>query len=245
MGLFSFRVLQTEQRNCTHVEEQSRKLGQEEAEKSISRRCGGLGSTNGIRERDSNPRYRSETCKVRRLRKLRGINQFRDFRETACSPLDTLNSAVSRSLQRRNAGDCVAESGRYEASHAAKLVRTCLPAAQSKSETSLRRRAQKKVNKWTFPEIPAHALRHDFRFLVMRWERSVGQILVSSRSASIDVELDFGRGVSGAVETEILHALAQDSREARITTSTKTDSLKRGKCSVTVPRATGMRLTLT
>jgi hypothetical protein len=30
------------------------------------------------RERDSNPRYRSETCKVRRLRKLRGINQFRD-----------------------------------------------------------------------------------------------------------------------------------------------------------------------
>jgi hypothetical protein len=46
------------------------------------------------------------------------------LRETTCSPFETLNSAVSRSLQRRNAGDCVAESGRYEASHAAKLVRT-------------------------------------------------------------------------------------------------------------------------
>jgi hypothetical protein len=27
---------------------------------------------------DSNPRYRSETCKSRRLRKLRGVNQFRN-----------------------------------------------------------------------------------------------------------------------------------------------------------------------
>jgi hypothetical protein len=59
------------------------------------------------------------------------------------------------------------------------------------------------------------------------------------------VELDFGRGVSGAVETEILHASALDSHEAHITTSTKTDSLKQGKCSVTVPHATGLRLTLT
>ena len=63
--------------------------------------------------------------------------------------------------------------------------------------------------------------------------------------ADLEVEIDFGRGVNGAVETEILHAPALESREAHITTSTKTDSLKLGKCSVTVPHATGLRLTLT
>ncbi len=63
--------------------------------------------------------------------------------------------------------------------------------------------------------------------------------------ADLEVELDFGRDVSGAVETEILHALAPDSREAHITTSTKTDSLKQGKCSVIISRAAGLRLTLT
>jgi hypothetical protein len=47
------------------------------------------------------------------------------------------------------------------------------------------------------------------------------------------------------VETEILHAPALDSREAHITTTTETDSLKHGKYSVTVPHATGLRLTLT
>jgi hypothetical protein len=61
----------------------------------------------------------------------------------------------------------------------------------------------------------------------------------------IEVELDFGRGISGAVETEILHAPALDSREAHITTSRKTDLLKQGKCTVIVPRATGLSLTLT
>jgi hypothetical protein len=70
-------------------------------------------------------------------------------------------------------------------------------------------------------------------------------ILNKDAAADLEVELDFGRGVSGAVETEILHASALDSREAHITTSTKTDSLKQGKCSVTVPHATGLRLTLT
>jgi len=69
-------------------------------------------------------------------------------------------------------------------------------------------------------------------------------ILNKDAAADLDVELDFGRGISGAVETEILHAPALDSREAHITTSTKADSLKQGKCSVTVPHATGLRLTL-
>jgi hypothetical protein len=70
-------------------------------------------------------------------------------------------------------------------------------------------------------------------------------ILNKDAGADLEVELEFGRGVSGAVETEILHAPALDSREAHITTATKTDSLKQGKYSVTVPHATGLRLTLT
>jgi hypothetical protein len=63
--------------------------------------------------------------------------------------------------------------------------------------------------------------------------------------ADVEVELDFGRGMNGMVETERLHGPALDSREAHITTSRKTDSLKQGKCSVVVSRATGLRLTLT
>jgi hypothetical protein len=70
-------------------------------------------------------------------------------------------------------------------------------------------------------------------------------ILNKDAEADIEVELDFGRGKSGAVETETLHAPALDSREAHITTSTKTNSLHHGKCSVVVPHATGLRLTVT
>src|SRR5229473_4630014 len=69
-------------------------------------------------------------------------------------------------------------------------------------------------------------------------------ILNKDAIADLEVELDFGRGFSGAVETETLHAPALDSREAHITTSTKSDSLKQGKCSVIVPHATGLRLTV-
>jgi hypothetical protein len=69
-------------------------------------------------------------------------------------------------------------------------------------------------------------------------------ILNKDAAADLEVELDFGRDASGVVQTETLHAPALDSREADITTSTKTDSLKQGKCSVTVPHATGLRVTL-
>ncbi|MGA7922014.1 MAG: hypothetical protein WCA38_20310 [Candidatus Acidiferrales bacterium] len=69
-------------------------------------------------------------------------------------------------------------------------------------------------------------------------------ILNKDAAADLEVEIDFGGGVSGAVETEILHASALDSREAHITTSRKTDSLKQGKCSVIISRATGLRLTV-
>src|ERR1700730_4492906 len=69
-------------------------------------------------------------------------------------------------------------------------------------------------------------------------------ILNKDAIAELELELDFGHGMSGAVERETLHAPALDSHEAHITASTKTDSLKQGKCSVTVPRATGLHLTL-
>jgi hypothetical protein len=70
-------------------------------------------------------------------------------------------------------------------------------------------------------------------------------ILNKDATTDIEVELDFGRGVTGTEQTEILHAPALDSRETHITTSTKTDRLKQGKCSVTVPHATGLRVTVT
>jgi hypothetical protein len=69
-------------------------------------------------------------------------------------------------------------------------------------------------------------------------------ILNKHAVADLEVELDFGRGMRGAVETETLHTPAPDSREAHITASRKADSLEQGKCSVTFPIATGLRLTL-
>jgi hypothetical protein len=69
-------------------------------------------------------------------------------------------------------------------------------------------------------------------------------ILNKDAAADLGVELDFGRDASGVVHTETLHAPELDSREAHITTSTKTDSLKQGKCSVIVPHATGLRVTV-
>src|SRR6266849_2106113 len=69
-------------------------------------------------------------------------------------------------------------------------------------------------------------------------------ILNKDAAADLEVELDFGGGVSGTVETETLHAPALDSREAHITASKKIGSLKQGKCSVIISRATGLRLTV-
>jgi hypothetical protein len=69
-------------------------------------------------------------------------------------------------------------------------------------------------------------------------------ILNKDAAADLELELDFGRDASGVVQTETLHAPSLDSREALITKSTKTDSLKQGKCSVIVPHATGLRVTL-
>ena len=70
-------------------------------------------------------------------------------------------------------------------------------------------------------------------------------ILNKEALADIEIELEFGLGVGSVVETETLQAPALESREARITTSKKVDSLNQGKCTVVAPRASGLRLTLT
>jgi hypothetical protein len=69
-------------------------------------------------------------------------------------------------------------------------------------------------------------------------------ILNKEAATELQVELDFLGNTNGTVETEILQALALDSREAHITASKKTESLKQGKCSVVVPHATGLRVTV-
>ena len=69
-------------------------------------------------------------------------------------------------------------------------------------------------------------------------------ILNKDAVADLEVELDFGRNASGVVQSETLRAPGLDSREAHITTSTNSGSLKQGKCSALVPHATGMRVTV-
>ena len=69
-------------------------------------------------------------------------------------------------------------------------------------------------------------------------------ILNKDAATELEVELDFHGNTDGTVETETLHAPALDSREAHITAFTKTESLKQGKCSVVVPRAAGLRVTV-
>jgi hypothetical protein len=70
-------------------------------------------------------------------------------------------------------------------------------------------------------------------------------IIILNKDAQQDIglSLDFGTGKAGEVETETLHAPALDSREANITRSPKPGALKGGKYTVTVPHATGLRLT--
>ena len=69
-------------------------------------------------------------------------------------------------------------------------------------------------------------------------------VLILNKDAEKDLDLviDFGTGKSGEVETETLHAPALDSREAHIT-SGKLGHLKSGKFAVTIPHASGLRLT--
>jgi hypothetical protein len=69
-------------------------------------------------------------------------------------------------------------------------------------------------------------------------------ILNKDAATDLEVELEFLGNTNGTVETETLQAPALDSREAHITASTKTESLKQGRCSVVVPHATGLRVTV-
>ncbi len=69
-------------------------------------------------------------------------------------------------------------------------------------------------------------------------------VLNKDAQKDLAVRIDFGTGRSGEVETETLHAPALASREAHITRSAHPMRATGGKCAVTVPHATGMRLTL-
>jgi hypothetical protein len=69
-------------------------------------------------------------------------------------------------------------------------------------------------------------------------------ILNKDSEKDLVLTLDFGTARTGQVETETLHAPALDSREAHIARSAQAGRLKQGKVTVTVPHATGLRLTL-
>ena len=71
-------------------------------------------------------------------------------------------------------------------------------------------------------------------------------VIVLNKDAAVDVELEFefGNTATGEAEIETLNAPTLASREANITKSTKHESLKQGKCIVTVPHASGLRVTV-
>jgi hypothetical protein len=69
-------------------------------------------------------------------------------------------------------------------------------------------------------------------------------ILNKDAVRDLDLTLDFGVGKSGTVETETLRAPEIDAREAHITREPKHGALKQGKFAVTVPHASGMRITV-
>jgi hypothetical protein len=71
-------------------------------------------------------------------------------------------------------------------------------------------------------------------------------VVILNKDAERDLELtlDFGTGRHGEAETETLHAPAIDAREAHITPEAKRTALKQGKCAVSVPHASGIRVTL-
>ena len=69
-------------------------------------------------------------------------------------------------------------------------------------------------------------------------------ILNKDADKDLTLTLDFGSGRRGAVETETLHAPALNSREAHITPAKIPGALKEGKYSLTVPRVSGIRITV-
>jgi hypothetical protein len=71
-------------------------------------------------------------------------------------------------------------------------------------------------------------------------------VIVLNKDAQNDLalRLDFGAVKSGAAEIETLHAPSLESREAHITHAAKPERLKDGKVTASVPRASGLRITV-
>ncbi|HWE87296.1 MAG TPA: hypothetical protein VG267_20285 [Terracidiphilus sp.] len=71
-------------------------------------------------------------------------------------------------------------------------------------------------------------------------------VIILNKDAERDLELtlDFGANKHGAVEVETLRAPALDAREAHIAREAKHEALKQGKYAVTLPHASGMRVTV-
>ena len=71
-------------------------------------------------------------------------------------------------------------------------------------------------------------------------------VVILNKDAERDLELtlDFGAGKHGAVEIETLRAPALDAREAHIAHEEKHSALKQGKYAVTIPHASGTRVTV-
>jgi hypothetical protein len=69
-------------------------------------------------------------------------------------------------------------------------------------------------------------------------------ILNKDAEQNIEVSLDFGKGRAGTVEIKSLHAPALESREAYITRAAERGRVQEGRYSVTVPRASGVCLSI-
>ncbi|MGB6974520.1 MAG: hypothetical protein WBD67_07545 [Terracidiphilus sp.] len=69
-------------------------------------------------------------------------------------------------------------------------------------------------------------------------------VLNKDLTKDVEVEIDFGRAAGRSVLVETLRAPAIDSREAHITQDAEPAVLKRGRFSVRVPHASGVRVTV-
>lgn len=69
-------------------------------------------------------------------------------------------------------------------------------------------------------------------------------ILNKDGGQDLDLTVEFGPGAGSQAETEILHAPALDSREAQITRLGQGGRLENGRLRVSIPHATGMRVTI-
>jgi hypothetical protein len=69
-------------------------------------------------------------------------------------------------------------------------------------------------------------------------------VLNKDTKNDLSLRLDFAASKSGAVSIETLHAPSLESREAHITRAAKPERLQDGKVTVSVPHASGLRITL-